>query len=140
MQGCAKKWHSLKISLKAMISNPESLVDGYLSRWLLDAYSTANTLLQNTPLKDHKILKKRIKTEGVSLVHDTPSVFILRYTKPITFSRFPHLPVLASFLMEYASPSSPCQNRLPFPDISWRDYASLPDLHADYRVPAACLA
>ena len=44
-----------------MISNPESLVDGYLSRWLLDAYSTANTLLQNTPLKDHKILKKRIK-------------------------------------------------------------------------------
>lgn len=26
------------------------------------------------------------------------------------------------------------------PDISWRDYASLLGLHADYRVPAVCLA
>lgn len=64
MQGCAKKWHSLKISLKAMISNPESLVDGYLSRWLLDEYSTANTLLQDTSLKDRKILKKRKRNRG----------------------------------------------------------------------------
>lgn len=44
-----------------MISNPESLVDGYLSRWLLDEYSTANTLLQDTSLKDRKILKKTDK-------------------------------------------------------------------------------
>ncbi|MEE1459116.1 MAG: hypothetical protein U0K51_06610 [Segatella copri] len=39
------------------ISNSESLGDGLLSRWLLDAYSTANTLSQNTLLKDRKILK-----------------------------------------------------------------------------------
>ena len=62
------------------------------------------------------------------------------FTMPITFSHFLHLLVLASFLMEYAFPSSPCQNRLPFPDISWRDHASLLGLHADCRVPEACLA
>lgn len=47
------------------------------------------SISHNEYIKDHKISKKRKKTEGVSLVHDTPSVFILRYTKPFYHLGFP---------------------------------------------------
>lgn len=41
------------------ISNPEVLQRGHLNRWLLDTYSTLNTLSQNIALKD------RILTEEI---------------------------------------------------------------------------
>ena len=41
----------LKGGYRYYISNPESLANGELSRWLLDTYSTANMLSQNTSLK-----------------------------------------------------------------------------------------
>lgn len=41
------------------ISNPEALQRGHLNRWLLDTYSTLNTLSQNIALKD------RILTEEI---------------------------------------------------------------------------
>ena len=40
------------------ISNPDSLKNGELSRWLLDAYSTANALAQNTVLKDRILVEE----------------------------------------------------------------------------------
>ena len=48
----------LKGGYRYYISNPESLADGELSRWLLDAYSTANTLSQNTSLKDRILVEE----------------------------------------------------------------------------------
>lgn len=42
----------LKGGYRYYISNPECLSKGGLIRWLLDTYSTANTLSQSTQLKD----------------------------------------------------------------------------------------
>lgn len=48
----------LKGGYRYYIANPESLADGELSRWLLDAYSTASTLSQNTSLKDRILVEE----------------------------------------------------------------------------------
>ena len=48
----------LKGGYRYYISNPESLANGELSRWLLDTYSTANTLSQNTLLKDRILVEE----------------------------------------------------------------------------------
>ena len=48
----------LKGGYRYYISNPESLANGELSRWLLDTYSTANTLSQNTSLKDRILVEE----------------------------------------------------------------------------------
>ena len=45
-------------SYRYYISNPESLANGELSRWLLDTYSTANTLSQSTSLKDRILVEE----------------------------------------------------------------------------------
>ena len=42
----------LKGGYRYYISNPECLSEGGLVRWLLDTYSTANTLSQSIQLKD----------------------------------------------------------------------------------------
>ena len=48
----------LKGGYRYYISNPESLSEGGLSRWLLDTYSTANTLSQSTQLKDRILIEE----------------------------------------------------------------------------------
>ena len=48
----------LKGGYRYYISNPESLAEGELSRWLLDAYSTANMLSQNTSLKERILVEE----------------------------------------------------------------------------------
>lgn len=48
----------LKGGYRYYISNPESLANGELLRWLLDTYSTANTLSQNTSLKDRILVEE----------------------------------------------------------------------------------
>ena len=48
----------LKGGYRYYISNPESLANGELLRWLLDTYSTANTLSQNTLLKDRILVEE----------------------------------------------------------------------------------
>ena len=48
----------LKDGYRYYISNPECLSEGGLSRWLLDTYSTANTLSQSTQLKDRILVEE----------------------------------------------------------------------------------
>ena len=48
----------LKGGYRYYISNPECLANGELLRWLLDTYSTANTLSQNTLLKDRILVEE----------------------------------------------------------------------------------
>lgn len=48
----------MKGGYRYYISNPNSLSDGELTRWLLDTYSTANTLANNTALKDRIIVEE----------------------------------------------------------------------------------
>jgi len=48
----------LKGGYRYYISNPECLSKGGLSRWLLDTYSTANTLSQSTQLKDRILVEE----------------------------------------------------------------------------------
>ena len=48
----------LKGGYRYYISNPESLSNGGLSRWLLDKYTTANTLSQSTQLKDRILVEE----------------------------------------------------------------------------------
>ena len=48
----------LKGGYRYYISNPESLANGELLRWLLDTYSTANTLSQSTSLKDRILVEE----------------------------------------------------------------------------------
>lgn len=52
------------------ISNPEDLRKGELCRWLLDTYTTANVLLQNSTLKD------RILVEEIPSSHNFLTVII----------------------------------------------------------------
>lgn len=56
----------LKDGYRYYISNPESLREGGMSRWLLDTYSTANTLSQSTQLKD-RILVEEIPSDRIFL-------------------------------------------------------------------------
>lgn len=46
------------------ISNPESLKNGELSRWLLDSYSTANALAQNTVLRDRILVEETLSSRN----------------------------------------------------------------------------
>lgn len=48
----------LKGGYRYYISNPESLANGGLLRWLLDTYSTVNTLSQSTSLKDRILVEE----------------------------------------------------------------------------------
>lgn len=48
----------LKGGYRYYISNPECLSERGLSRWLLDTYSTANTLSQSTQLKDRILVEE----------------------------------------------------------------------------------
>lgn len=48
----------LKGGYRYYISNPECLSKGGLIRWLLDTYSTANTLSQSTQLKDRILVEE----------------------------------------------------------------------------------
>lgn len=89
----------LKGGYRYYISNPESLADGELSRWLLDAYSTANTLSQNTSLKD-RILVEEIPSSRHFLTDiveamKTNSIIMATYRnfhhkKPYTFPIAPY--------------------------------------------------
>lgn len=55
----------LKGGYRYYISNPEVLATGQISQWLLDTYSTANTLSQNTALKDRIIVEDIPSSHGV---------------------------------------------------------------------------
>lgn len=48
----------LRDGYRYYISNPDILCQGELSRWLLDAYSTANTLSQSMALKDRILVEE----------------------------------------------------------------------------------
>lgn len=48
----------LRDGYRYYISNPDILSQGELSRWLLDAYSTANTLSQSMALKDRILVEE----------------------------------------------------------------------------------
>lgn len=56
---------NIKGGYRYYISNPESLSNGEIVRWLLDAYSTANTLAQSTQLKDRILLEEVPSTRNV---------------------------------------------------------------------------
>jgi len=56
---------NIKGGYRYYISNPESLSNGEIARWLLDAYSTANTLAQSTQLKDRILLEEVPSTRNV---------------------------------------------------------------------------
>ncbi len=78
----------LKGGYRYYISNPESLADGELSRWLLDAYSTANTLSQNASLKD-RILVEEIPSSRHFLT-DIVEAMKVNHIVMATYRNFQH--------------------------------------------------
>lgn len=81
------------------ISNPEALRQGKLCRWLLDTYTTANTLSQNTILKDRILVEeipssRNFLTEIIKAMKESKIINIthknFQCSNPFTFPVAPY--------------------------------------------------
>lgn len=89
----------LRSGYRYYISNPDVLCNGELSRWLLDTYSTANTLTQSLGLKDRILVEnvpsnRSFLTEIIDAMKDNRTIMIshksFRHDKASTFPVNPY--------------------------------------------------